>query len=113
LTRRTARGVWYDDMGSQLEVADPVEDQAYRLDGVFVTDFVLPGWFAGATTGDPVCEGTMCTFPGPLIAPADAPGPYDQMRVLRIPWQTPSHSVDRGRVSGQRNYCSSLTVFYG
>ena len=71
-----------------LEVADPVEERAYRLDGVWVTDFVLPAYFAGATLG--ACAGEWCLSAGigsadstppqptigcPLIAPAYAPGP--------------------------------------
>ncbi len=96
-----------DGVSSQLEIADPVEDHAYRLDGVWVTDFVLPSYFAGATLGAcavdrsdewciPTAVGDTDTsmaapvIGGPLIAPADATGPYDEMRLLVAPWQADS-----------------------
>jgi hypothetical protein len=31
----------------QLDIADPVEGLGYRLDGIYVTDFVTPAWYAG------------------------------------------------------------------
>ena len=89
-----------------LEVADPVEERSYRLDGVWVSDFALPSYFAGAQlgvcfeqSGEAWCEpepvgGTRqpspipVAGPGPLIAPAGAAGPYDEMGVLTAPWQT-------------------------
>ena len=94
-----------DGTSSQLEVADPVEDHGYRLDGVWVSDFVLPGYFAGATLGACAVEdGTQWCIPatvgdadgmpqspvvgGSLIAPADAPGPYDEIGLLTGPWQS-------------------------
>jgi len=83
----TNRSVYHDGVGRIVEVADPVEWDGYRLDGVFVSDFVLPAWFAGATTGDPTCVGISCSFPGPELASADSAGPYDEMRLLGAPWQ--------------------------
>ena len=41
----------YEEEAAALEVADPVEQNAYRLDGVWVSDFTLPSYFAGATLG--------------------------------------------------------------
>lgn len=79
-----------DGSAWQREIADPVEWLGYRLDGVYVSDFVLPAWFAGATTGGQiVCQGSACVDGSPLIAPADAPGPYDEMHSLTS-WQTTS-----------------------
>jgi hypothetical protein len=43
------------------EVCDPVEEDAYRLDGVWVSDFVTPAWFTGGG------------------------GPFDQMRLVGRP----------------------------
>ena len=83
----TNRSVYHDGVGQIVEVADPVGWDGYRLDGVFVSDFVLPAWFAGATTGDPTCVGTSCSFPGPELASADSAAPYDEMRLLTAPWQ--------------------------
>jgi hypothetical protein len=88
----TDRSVYHDGVGQIVEVADPVEWQGYRLDDVFVSDFVLPAWFAGATTGEPTCVGTSCSFPGPALASADSAGPYDEMHVLTAPWQGPDSS---------------------
>lgn len=83
--------------GRQLELADAVEFRSYRLDGVWVTDFVFPSWFAGAmledsaTASDVTCTATGgCVFTAPLIAPAGAPGPYDEMGLLTAPWQDSS-----------------------
>lgn len=89
----------YQGQTPPLEVADPVEEDAYRLDGVWASDFVLPTYFAGAALGD--CGPTAC-FPStvgqttppspvapfalPLVAPAEAPAPYDHMGVLSAPW---------------------------
>jgi len=86
----TDRSVYHDGDGQIVEVADPVEWDGYRLDGVFVSDFVLPAWFAGATTGEPTCVGTACSFPGPVLASADSAGPYDEMHLLSTPWQDAS-----------------------
>jgi len=83
----TNRDVWRDSVDQAVEVADPVEWNGYQLDGVFVSDFVFPSWFAGATTGDPKCQGAVCVFPGPVIAPADASGPYDELQLLSAPWR--------------------------
>jgi hypothetical protein len=83
----TDRSVYHDGVGQIVEVADPVEWDGYRLNGVFVSDFVLPAWFAGATTGEPTCVGSSCSFPGPVLASADSAGPYDEMRVVTVPWQ--------------------------
>jgi len=72
-----------------LEVADPVEERGYRLDGVYVTDFALPSYYAGAQwvpVGD--CDPSQGVACGPLIAPWDAAGPYDEMGILTSPWQT-------------------------
>jgi hypothetical protein len=86
----TAHYYTHDDIGAQLEVADPVEDHAYMLDGTWVSDFTLPAYFAGATLG--VCEAILVAgvqqqqCDGPLIAPPDAPGPYDHMGVLSEAW---------------------------
>lgn len=94
----------YEEEAAALEVADPVEQNAYRLDGVWVSDFTLPSYFAGATLGVCTVEaagGQECTInpvgdPNPpalaftptplLIAPAAAPGPYDHMGMLSAPW---------------------------
>jgi hypothetical protein len=78
----------------RLEIADPVEGLGYRLDGVWVSDFVLPAWYAGATTGtDVTCQGDVCVDSSPLIAPPNAPGPYDQMGLLTGPWQSDNSAV--------------------
>ncbi len=90
----TNRAVYHGGVGQMVEVADPVEWNGYRLNGVFVSDFVLPSWFAGGTTGAPTCQGAVCTFPGPLIAPADAPGPYDEMGILTDSWQDSGQEGD-------------------
>jgi hypothetical protein len=84
----TGRDVYHNGVSQMVEVADPVELETYKLDGVNVSDFVLPSWFAGATTGQATCLGTTCVFPGADLAPANAPGPYDQMGVLTAAWQT-------------------------
>ena len=60
----TNRSVYADGEGRIVEVADPVEWEGYRLEGVFVSDFVFPAWFAGATTGEPTCTGSTCNYPG-------------------------------------------------
>jgi hypothetical protein len=71
----------------QREIADPVEGLGYRLDGVYVSDFVTPAWYAGASTGaDVLCQGASCADDSPLIAPAADAGPWDQMRALTGPW---------------------------
>lgn len=71
----------------QREIADPVEGLGYRLDGVYVSDFVTPLWYAGASTGADVrCQGASCADDSPLIAPAANAGPWDQMRALSAPW---------------------------
>jgi hypothetical protein len=79
-----------DLVSNQLEVADPVEHHAYRLRGVYVSDFVLPAWYAGAQTGDCFASAGSITCPGPMISAPGNPGPYDQARVLNRPWQTDS-----------------------
>src|SRR6185437_1913608 len=79
-----------DLVSDQLEVADPVEHHAYRLRGVYVSDFVLPAWYAGAQTGDCFASAGSITCPGPMISAPGNPGPYDQARVLNRPWQTDS-----------------------
>ena len=78
-----------------LEVADPVDERAYKLDGVWVSDFVFPAWFAGAPSlpCDPQGGCSLCDPPagdpcGPPIAPAGSPGPYDEMGILTAPWDT-------------------------
>ena len=67
----------------------PVEERGYKLDGVYVSDFVFPAYFAGAPTiptgGCDPSQGAAC---GPPIAPADVPGPYDEMGLLTAPWRT-------------------------
>jgi hypothetical protein len=81
-----------DANGGPIEIADPVDQRAYRLDGVWVQDFVTPAYFAGANYG--VCATvlvggqptTQCD--GPPVAPAATTGPYDEMGVLTAPWQT-------------------------
>src|ERR1700729_3153338 len=88
----TNRSVFDEGVGRIVEVADPVEWHGYRLDGVYVSDFVLPAWVAGATTGEPTCVGDSCSFPGPPVASADAAGPYDEMHLLTRPWQGSSSS---------------------
>ena len=77
----------HDGSTWQREIADPVEGLGYRLDGVYVSDFVTPAWYAGASTGANVlCQGASCADDSPLIAPAADAGPYDQMRALAGPW---------------------------
>ncbi len=84
----TARGVWHDDEGLTVEAVDPVEDETYRLDGVNVSDFVLPSWFAGAMQAAN-CQGADCTYSDPL--PGSGSGaPYDFLRHLIAPWQSDS-----------------------
>jgi hypothetical protein len=81
--------VRYSHDGStwQREIADPVEGLGYRLDGVYVADFVTPQWYAGASTAaDVLCQGVSCADDSPLIAPAVNAGPWDQMRALTAPW---------------------------
>ncbi len=71
----------------QREISDPVEGLGYRLDGVYVSDFVTPQWYAGASTGaDVVCQGAGCADDSPLIAAAANAGPWDEMRALTGPW---------------------------
>jgi hypothetical protein len=77
-----------DLVSNQLEVADPVEHHAYQLDRVYVSDFVLPAWYAGAQTGDCYAAAGAITCPGPLLSAPDKPGPYDQALVLDRPWAT-------------------------
>jgi hypothetical protein len=77
-----------DLVSNQLEVADPVEHHAYQLRRVYVSDFVLPAWYAGAQTGDCYADAVAITCPGPLLAAPDNPGPYDQARALDRPWET-------------------------
>ena len=79
-----------DLVSNQLEIADPVEDHAYKLRGVYVSDFVLPDWYAGAQTGDCYARAGSITCLGPLISAPDNPGPYDQAHVLDRPWQSDS-----------------------
>ena len=82
--------------GGNIEVADPVEHNAYRLGGTWISDFVLPSWYAGAHIG--VCA-TIAMYPptydcpGPMLAAADASGPYDEMGILAAPWQTDQGSM--------------------
>jgi hypothetical protein len=77
----------HDGSTWQREIADPVEGLGYRLDGIYVSDFVTPLWYAGASTGaDVVCQGVSCADDSPLIAPAVNAGPWDQMRSLTGPW---------------------------
>jgi hypothetical protein len=73
----------------QREIADPVTRLGYRLGGVYVSDFVTPLWYAGASTGSNVrCQGVSCADDSPLIAPANNAGPWDEMRALAAPWTT-------------------------
>lgn len=78
-----------EQLGGSIEVADPVAQRGYKLDGVWVSDFVYPAYFAGAlleqASGCDPLQGVAC---GPPIAPAAAPGPYDEMHILAAPWQT-------------------------
>lgn len=77
----------HDGSTWQREIADPVEGLGYRLDGVYVSDFVTPMWYAGASTGaDVLCQGGGCADDSPLIAPAANDGPWDQMRALAGAW---------------------------
>jgi hypothetical protein len=92
-----SRDVRYLHDGStwQREIADPVEGLGYRLDGVYVSDFVTPRWYAGGSTGaDVACQGTSCADDSPLIAPAVNAGPWDQMHALRAPWSTAGPGLD-------------------
>ncbi len=92
----------YQGETAPLEVSDPVEAHAYRLDGVWVSDFVLPAYFAGAALGE--CGETACwpssvgqttppsptaPFPLPPVAPAATATPYDHMGVLSAAWSAP------------------------
>lgn len=87
----TTRSYTHNPSEGNLEVADPVEDHAYRLDGLWMSDFVLPAWFAGGTDG--ICATVVVSgvstvqCDGSPLAAADAPGPYDHMGVLTSPWQ--------------------------
>lgn len=89
----TGRDYVMNGVASPLEVADPVGERGYRLDGVWVSDFVLPAWYAGAaslpcaTVVDPT-TGAQSVQCGPAIAPAGAAAPYDEMGILTAPWQT-------------------------
>jgi hypothetical protein len=74
-----ARQIYRDGAGVPVEVADPVEDRAYRLNGVYVSDFVLPSWYAGGMQ-DSFCDGSGCVFSDPLTSTGD--GPWDQMGTL-------------------------------
>jgi hypothetical protein len=79
----------------QREIADPVDGLGYELDGVYVSDFVTPEWYAGASTGgDVACQGASCADDSPLIAPAINAGPWDQMRALKAPWATDAPELD-------------------
>lgn len=82
-------GVTYNvnGVGYQLEVADPAEGHDYRLRGVWVADFVLRAWYAGARLGG--CSTTLTgeECDGPLISALGNPGPWDQARALRGAWQ--------------------------
>jgi hypothetical protein len=49
------------------EVCDPVENDIYLIDGIAVSDFVLPSWFEPATAG---------------VTP---PAPFDFLKQLRAP----------------------------
>jgi hypothetical protein len=77
-----------DLVSNELEVADPVEHHAYQLRRVYVSDFVLPAWYAGAQTGDCYADAGAITCSGPLLSASESPGPYDQARVLDRPWET-------------------------
>jgi hypothetical protein len=74
--------VYRDGVGMAVEVADPVADQGYSLEGVYVSDFVFPAWFAGATTDPVTCTPAGCDYGTQVLAPTDSPGPWDQMRTL-------------------------------
>jgi hypothetical protein len=85
----------HDGSTWQREIADPVEGLGYRLDGVYVSDFVTPQWYAGASTGaDVACQGASCADDSPLIAPAVNAGPWDEMHALRAPWSTARPELD-------------------
>jgi hypothetical protein len=79
-----------DLVSNQLEIADPVEHRAYQLRRVYVSDFVLPAWYAGAQTGDCYARASSITCPGPMISAPANRGPYDQAHVLDRSWQTDS-----------------------
>lgn len=79
-----------DLVSNQLEIADPVEDHAYQLRDVYVSDFVLPAWYPGAQTGDCYASASSITCPGPMISAPHNPGPYDHAGVLDRRWQTDS-----------------------
>lgn len=82
----TGRVVYHNDVGSLVEIADPVENAGYPLDGVLVSDFVLPAWYADGTTGNPTCSASACVFPGPFLASPDSQGPYDMVGAVAAPW---------------------------
>lgn len=78
-------GTWF----GSVEVADPVGERAYKLGGVWVSDFVFPAYYAGAlSVPPPGCDPTQQVACGAPLAAADAAAPYDQMGLLTAPWQT-------------------------
>jgi hypothetical protein len=87
---------YYRDSSTWMrEVVDPVEWAGYSLDGVYVSDFVLPAWYAGASTAtDIACLGSTCTDYSPLLAPAGNAGPWDEMHLLTGPWQLIGPDLD-------------------
>ena len=40
-----------------------------------------------------LAEGSACVDQSPLIAPADAPGPYDEMGTLAAAWESAAAAV--------------------
>jgi len=74
---------WSDATESRqvaLEVCDPVEGDAYEIDGVSVSNFVTPRWFRGG------------------------PGPYDWMQKLEGPFAMTPGGYMIQRSSGDTGY---------
>jgi len=62
----------HEEIAVWLEVCDPVEAQSYLIDGVAVSDFVYPGWFAASVrAGEKTHHLTTTLAPGQV-----APGGY-------------------------------------
>ncbi|GAA0347992.1 hypothetical protein [Actinoallomurus spadix] len=85
------------------EAADPVEGDSYSIDGVLVSDFVLPAWYGG-TNGDGSTRTRWCTEAGPLQPFELAPGGY---YVRRLPdgseEQVFGKAANRGYIAAKRH----------
>lgn len=80
------------------EACDPCEQEEYEIDGVTVSDFVLPAWYVGGDTVD---------YLGRCTAPLTVnPGGYAQYYDPAIGWQQVLHAellprAYRSRLSGR------------